>query len=356
VIFLALFGCKEQSDPAPDSKESLNGQKSFNPYAGITVQHGMLRFQNSVHLLQVLNQLDSEKELWNDNFQATWGSLDDDAYNAKAEQLNFDEDQPLKNFESQFSLSSLRNKIYVEEDAWLDNTTLDPNTDPKSNTTIDGEIFQSVFNAQGEMRIGDSIYVEKPYIDVLRTVGGSPNTKALILIPNGDITVLNQIRAKSFLTGADFTSSRGRVGAFYNKAKPVTDNYDKSASGCKGHKRSFDEFPYDNGNKRYYVETKIRNYFIWSNVAAQTVSYKKRDNGKWRRWKTSIGVTIAGDVSNYDCTITGPFSTKEKLDKKRKSVSVRIVNFFIIVKAKNPYDVYSNHFCNGQSQVWGIWW
>lgn len=355
MISLALLGCKEHADPAPDSKEINVQTRAFNPYAGITVQNGMLRFQSSAHLLQVLSQLENEKEVWNDNFESQWSSLDDDTFNAKAEQLNFDEDQPLKDFESLFSLSSLRNKISLEEDTWLDNTTLDPNTDPKSNTTIDGEIFQSVFNAQGEMRIGDSIYIEKPYIDVLRTVGGGPDTKALILIINGDINVLNQIRARSFLTGADFTSNRGQTGAFYNKAKPVTDNYDKSASGCKAYKKSFKDFFYDNENKKYYVEAKIRNYGFWFNIAAQTIPYKKKSNGKWKRWKTDIGVTLGGSVNNNDCSLSSPVSRKEKF-KRRKSVSVRIIDFFIVVRVKNPYDIYSNHYCGNEAKAWGIWW
>ncbi|MDX2302071.1 MAG: hypothetical protein NW226_04690 [Microscillaceae bacterium] len=324
----------------------------------------MLRFQDANHLEQILSYMEGEYESWNDAFESQWGHLNEDAYNAKIEELSFDENKTLRDFEILLRHNSLRTKVYIEEDTWLNNETLDLATDPENKTAFEDDFLRTVLNNQGEIRIKDSIYIEKPYNAVPRTNPATPNAAIFFRIKATETTLLQTIRSKSLLIGKDFTSSvRDGTGFLYGKATIIgntfyTEGVEKSAKfNCIPWKRNARILPYENGNKAYKIVASLRSYFFVPRIAAKTVSYKK-SNGKWKRLSTRLIASFSGILYDNNCSLSTPIPPRRK-EKYRKRVGVNINGNFgsiilQVVNSKNPYDIDSYHYCNGQQQIWGV--
>ncbi|MDX2304392.1 MAG: hypothetical protein NW226_16420 [Microscillaceae bacterium] len=326
------------------------------------------------HIQQALDYLESEYETWNDSFESQWVHLNDNDYNAKADQLSFDEDRPLKNFETSFGHSSLRAKIETQINAWLNNTSLDPNTDPENKTGFDDEFLRTLVNDKSEIQVGNSIYLEKPYY----ASPGSPPAAILISISGSNSSLLQTIRSKAYLTGADFSPLGGSglnangfqtnivpgasPGFLYGKSTTVGITPYLAVSGgrsCIGWKRNADRFPYGN-NKEYKVVASLRNYFFVPRIAAKTVSYEKKPNGKWGKLRTRLVASISGKVYNENCGIPTTIPPRRR-EKRRSRIRVNINgNYFsvilMIIKAENPYDIDTYHYCNGEEKLWGVFW
>lgn len=353
--------CAPQKEPVAP-KDKHNSNKLFDPYAAIIKQDGMLKFQSSTHLRQVLAALEQEDDNWNDAFEAQWGYLSDSLYNAKAEELNFNEDQALINFENRFTLTSLRARISTAEDVWLDTPNASESADPDLKTTVDDDIFRALINTNGEFRIGDSIFVEKPYMFRSRI----PDHHCLIVIPNGSQTVLNWVRQKSYISYLDFDARGpgyligkaiflGSTQLDFNTsvAKGGETSTDKSGD-CIGWRRKHIFERYENNQKRYKVVASIRNYGAFTKGTGKTVSYKKKSNGGWKKYRTSIGVSIEGTWNLYDCTTQLPITSKYK-NKKRRRVRVDVSDGGSL-KLKTPYEIATFHACKDQFKSWGVFW
>ena len=126
------------------SKEKLNEQPMnetpdvFNEIRLVTFSDGikstgitMLEFASVEHYENTIAALEVLVEQHEDSFLSNWSSLDDDALNAKEEEVGFVDYQPLIDFENAYNIpSSMRQAFELAEAEWLDNEDLDTETDP----------------------------------------------------------------------------------------------------------------------------------------------------------------------------------------------------------------------------------
>ncbi len=131
IASIALFvSCNNNDVENVDSFNSL-GFKTVK-YNSINKNTGtkIIEFNNMESYENMINQLNEDVENWDDNFVATYGHLDDDALNDKEEELNFDDEKPLSDFENENNFISLRNKYFIEENIWLNNEELKDSNNP----------------------------------------------------------------------------------------------------------------------------------------------------------------------------------------------------------------------------------
>jgi hypothetical protein len=322
-MFSFLFTACHREDlskTAPEPSKGKNeNEKSGSPYDLITIQNGLLKFQNEMHYKQVLDQLEADYEAWNDKFEQEWASLDADALDDKTVALGFDEDKPLKDFEARFQLNSLRKRIEAEEAAWLNQSELNPTTDPEDRYTVDDEFEQTISNNTQEWMIGNQIY---------KGVGADK----LYIIKDGSFTKLQQIRDGQVLAATDTSIVE------YQWTAPW-------ASVCRSWARSVDWHDYEPNKRRYKMITTQKYYYGTGSYSRGKMKHYKKINGKWKKRRGSLKVIVYGTVRSSDCSISSPLESDLK-SKKRRRLSVREYHSGVLVRIQNR-DVYSNHSADG---------
>ena len=133
-------------------KSMSNSNKSTFTGTSIAVFSDELAYKNYTEALEI------EVENWENTFLSQWGHLNDDDLNAKEDELNFDNEKPLTEFENQIGLQSLRKQYVLDEAAWLNNNVLDLSADPDNNPIYDfDESEMAVMNTLAEVQIGTTI-------------------------------------------------------------------------------------------------------------------------------------------------------------------------------------------------------
>ncbi len=133
-------------------KSMSNSNKSTFTGTSIAVFSDELAYKNYTEALEI------EVENWENTFLSQWGHLNDDDLNAKEDELNFDNEKPLTEFENQIGLQSLHKQYVLDEAAWLNNNVLDLSADPDNNPIYDfDESEMAVMNTLAEVQIGTTI-------------------------------------------------------------------------------------------------------------------------------------------------------------------------------------------------------
>lgn len=158
--YYSIFGYQPVSATTSWTNELLLGDPYTGVYPGVAYHNGALEFASLDAFKNMITQLENETEIHNANFfdNPTNINLSDDDINALAESQGFDEYAPLRSFENYFGLYSMRQNVENAELTWMDNTTLDPNTDPEKNCPVDSEIMRTLLNTDGEVKIGSYSY------------------------------------------------------------------------------------------------------------------------------------------------------------------------------------------------------
>jgi len=251
----------------------------------------------------VVEQLQQDVDTWDDAFVAEWGHLDDDALNDKEEALNFDAEKPLTDFENQYGFNSLRKEYLAAEEAWMNNEELidanDPDLDPRF---YFDEADMSLLNTKNEIKIGNEItkYVEGGYIKVL-----DGDFDKLILINAGDTEVLNDDNV--LVRISDDAAARG-------------------SSDCTWWTRQTDNDYYASNKKMYRI---LQHHgYSWKAVTKAKLKSYKRKNGRWKRYRTNLGVGFhAQFYSGGVCPTDGNYDLDHDTgyrEKKRKTLSKRV--------------------------------
>ncbi len=226
----------------------------------------MLEFRDAAQFQQVLDCLDAAVEANNDAFEAKYSNLSDDEVEVIEEKTGFNEDQPLIDFENSKRFVSLRSSVETAIVAWLDHDNLDPNTDP-DDITVDDEVMRTVLNTAYKVKVGGQIY------DFSVAGGGSPDATC----------------CKKWLSGGP---------------KFVQ---------------------YEGGAKQFKIKGSVRDFGIVSVAKSKVVSFKKKSNGHWKRYKTRLVANVAGTGFNSDCTKSAAFGgTKGPKRKKHLTVKVTV--------------------------------
>ncbi|WP_298499102.1 hypothetical protein [uncultured Algibacter sp.] len=271
-------------------------------------------FSNETSYKNYIEDLEVEVENWDDAFLAEWDHLNDEDLNAKEEELGFDSEKPLTDFENQFGLQSLRKKYLQEEETWLSNDVLDPTTDPGFNPLYDfDESELAVMNSLAEIQIGTKIVkklTKEEFNLVNQELGKSSGTKTAFTIPYEDTYLV--IDDSDYDALIDFNNGDSSV--VNNDNVTVINN--PPVTECKYGREVRDEI---GGGSRKFCRTLIkvrRPSLIW-NGKVKITSYKKRRLTGWGKWRTNIGVGIEGNVFDDNCSSSPTYINKLK-GKKRK--------------------------------------
>lgn len=253
----------------------------------------LLEFIDIDHYENTISDLERQMEEHDDAFIDMWGYLDGDLLEAKEEEVGFVDHQPLIDFEDYYNIPSTMRQYYVAaETIWLDNDELDLTTDPALRYCF-SMAEMTLLNPLGEVKIGSTLYkfTEKGYVQIANT-----DVATLIRIDDGDITAYDE--------------------------PTVTTNIEFNGGGkgsCTGWKGYNSEHPY--ANKRKVKRHVHFHAYPWKAVSkAELTSYKKKNNGNWKKYRISMGVANQTYFRTYYCNPATSMWASYKY-KTRKSYS-----------------------------------
>lgn len=226
-----------------------------------------------------------ETNFYNQYHQST---MTDDAYNDLVEELNFSNETPLQNFENTLGFNNSYRKAYnAELQEWLSHDVLDDNNYPKNKTLFSGSEF-SLINERQQIMIGDIVYqcTKEGYLNI-----SNDYENALNMIDNA---IVNNIDLKT-LSGGWW---------FINPPKE-----------CVLWKKIGEPDIYDGGDYRTYRSTGIRSFTLYAKTLAELESYKKKNNGEWKKYKRKLKVLLAASVNDFDCNFAASGGDSEEKNR-----------------------------------------
>lgn len=302
IASLLWFSCNKESLHL-DGKilKDLTGNNGANltPPGGIdtcallisqiqTSQTGMLSFTNMDHFNKVLVCLENRVEDYNDSFEAAHPNTTDEEIEYIIDSLGWDEDQPLIDVENTFSFNSLRRSIETQLDAWLNNATLDPSTNPDNHVITDEET-RSLLTPDCKAVIGGQV------VDFCNpTQGGTLSPIQICSLSNLDCCWWG---------------------------------YDQNT------------VDYDGGSKKMIIYVSL--FANASTIPPTTYLSRakgkvlscKREGNKWKRYRTHLRVQVGGETwSDNECGGPGGLFAKSKPNgsgtKRRKKLRVSTHSWF----------------------------
>ena len=221
----------------------------------------ILTFQDMEDFIATLTELERQVQDLDDAFVEFYKDLDEEALNAKEEEIEFNEEKPLLDFANQIGFNSLYQKIYTDERAWLSQDDPDWNNDP-DNYFIDNEALRVLLNEDSEVKIGMSIYKfneDGSYYE----------------ITDGNLIKLDQI-----------DNREGDINI-------IIHNNQQSIEECKTNKSNFDYIVSSSGLHRIKWVIKVYNYPWGCGIKSKVKSYKRRGRS-WRKHRTYLGIGLEG--------------------------------------------------------------
>jgi hypothetical protein len=252
--------------------ESAKGQECELFFSQVRNLNGVLVFSDKQHFEDVLECLELSVDKYNDIFEAEYQDLTDEEIDIKEEEIGFNEDQPLIDFEKRFDFISLRKELDDEINIWLDNEELDEANDPDDHFIIDED---------------------------LRTLL-SPNS--LVIIGNETI---------------DFYYAREelRLGICIFK-------------DCCHTGTSKDFFYYNGGNRRFKVRVALRHFIVGSKLKGKIKHFRRKSNGRWKKSRTKLFVQVGGQGRDSNCALgMAPNLGAVKGPKRRKRLKAKYKQF-----------------------------
>ena len=287
--------CQQEEVAPPLIEETVPDRAALSSSTPtITVSNGLLVFASESHAATVLADLEAAAISADDAFVSEYSTLDEDELNDMEDLVGFNYLQPYIDFEDDLNFSSLRAKVEADIQTWLDNGGSE--SDDPDNHFIGDDLARTILNEQAEVMIGGSIY---KFFE-----NGS-----YIAITDGSFTTLTAIR-----NGGDPDDYNNVVW------------FAKNAESCKTNK--YTNIYKHSGSGKFRMKCRVGIYYYpWGcGFVAKTKSYKKKNNGKWRKYRTKIDVCVGGKDCKPDGTMSGPIGPKCKLPmgKKKKSRSIRL--------------------------------
>ena len=252
-------------------------------------------FSDDTSYTNYKEKLEQDAEAWDDAFLAQWSHLDDDALNAKEEELNFDSDKPLTDFENSIGLQSLRKKYLDEEAIWLRNNILDETTDPDAKSIYSFDVEEmTLLNTYSEVQIGTTIYkqLNKSEIESISLYARNSNTLRGDDLPTVDKSTFIAIEEEDYNTLIKFNDGDASVIEQDNVTVSTTNTSPVCKSG-KTRRKFFNTFD----NKKIKAIIKVpQPKFGWNGkVKTKIKSYRKVWYG-WKKWRTKIAPGADGRV------------------------------------------------------------
>lgn len=266
---LIVIGCAKQT-PSVSPTSQPAASRAADYYDQVSIENGMLVFPSMEVFNTVLSELESDRLEDIVGFNETWGHLSEEEYNAKIEELGFNEDQALVAWENNYGFASLRKKISNDEAQWLAAGGEDFDNDPDNHFIVDG-VFRTLLNENLEIQIGESIYLME--------------ANRSIEITNADYETLVAIQR-----GADPTSFPNVKVQDFSAQRDVCDS---------GHHE--DGFQKNNANTRRIKWVIAHNTpFLGTRHVITKVKNFRKKNGVWQGIAADSKVQVFGHVSGND--------------------------------------------------------
>lgn len=290
--------------------------------SGIEQINGLLQFQSMEHFKSVLNDLEHQADEWDSTFVAENSEMTLEELNNYEEQINFDSQKPLTDFENLYNFYSLRKEILTEEEIWLQNEVFDPETDPDNHFVVTVE-ERTLLNPGSEVKIGDDIYK-------LTEVG-------YYQITDGDFTTLDRINNSDtienenciFIWGDGSTQrTTGHVGTpqgpMGGGGGPGGGGGGGSSCDARGLKRNWDYEKNYQENRRIKWVVSVWTHPWNCGAIAKTKSYKKKSNGGWKKYRADLGAIVFGKMvdDKNGCSQHSVYASDSKTAKKVKTQRV----------------------------------
>ena len=275
-------------------------------YAGVSVlfeiASGILKFNSVSDVATVLNQLDTDYEAYNDNYESQYPNLTAEQLDDMDEQTGFDEFKPYRDFESLFAgFYSKRGEIENMEISWLANNFGGTDPDDVDLTFDDAE--NTIFNSTYSFKVGNDIYQlasDGMYLNGLLYADGmrfkKPANESLQGIYSNAVFLVN--------------SSNSAIDA---------------GPGCRTNKRLKKPFEPAGLNRKFELKVAINAIGVRNAVKAKVVHYRYK-NGRWKKSRADLAVSIVGTTYYSNC-YPRPTTSKVKpnnggfLRKKRLKVT-----------------------------------
>lgn len=239
-------------------------------FPGVTIDNGVVSFESNQSFFEAYTSLDNAVEQHNSNFYDSKEDKTDEEVDMISTQVNFDDVKPLRDFENLYGIASLRQKIQNEENIWLENSVLNPNTGPDVLYSEPDDVMRTFFNQNQTLKIA-GIYRGTPSDGVLTTNSGG------------------------------------------------------SSSECRSHARyseSNENHMYDNNTRSAKLVASFNGLYLGlagTRIIARTKNFKKKSSGNWKKFATSCYAGIGGQVVNVNCYGNVPFSTTDEGYERRRS-------------------------------------
>lgn len=198
----SMYGNYRVWGEGPYSAGFTGYQYMGDPYLGVSVNSGMLVFDDANSAEAIYNRLETAYEDHQAALFDSYDNLTDEQMDAIVIAQGYDEWLPLKEFEAYFGLSTLRQSYQSQVDAYNANST-SAICNPKNTFVIDDEIFQTMLNTAGQIQIGgdgtETLDVSQPLVcepDVCTSTGCSARRDKVRSDTVGNIIVEKIIRQR----------------------------------------------------------------------------------------------------------------------------------------------------------------
>jgi len=315
ISFVALatiltFGCsKENLDEQTNDEIKLITLIGSEKTAG---EITLLEFSSAETYDATLIDLEAKLEAYDDEFLEKYGHLDEEALDDKEDEIGYNDQVPLIEFEKQFRFQNSMRQVFADaEEEWLNNEILDPETDP-SNIYIFDNAEMAMLNENGEAKIGNSLLKLTNEGFVEFTDG---DIDKLIRFNNGDMSVLDD---PNVISSFDYQKVDGDC--TWWKSKTVWDPY----------------------QTKRRVRKKVRFHaYPWKGTASSTITSFKRKRGRWKLKRVNLGVANQSFFRDNECTPTGGSYWSGWKNRWAKSISKRksIWGAFPGIRAENGISI-----------------
>jgi hypothetical protein len=181
ILFLLAIGlavnlvqsCKKTEAEQPTNTEAsqsdnshpsnIVSERSFNCTllkSDIVKQNGMLVFRDRQHYEECIQCLEKEVEDYNDAYVRRYPGATAAQLDALDDLNNFNDWEPLVQFEQEKSFTSLRSVVDAQNKQWLSNQfgeTINFDESPDHNCPIQSVVERSFFNVNGSVKIGNDV-------------------------------------------------------------------------------------------------------------------------------------------------------------------------------------------------------
>jgi len=291
LIIIGFVACQKEKLHNPtnssefqyDVKSQINFSSIETKSKGFKSSNGsdqILVFKDMETFKATLSELERQTRELDSAFVEFYKDLDEEAINEKEEEIGFNEEKPLFDFENTVGFNSLHQKIAIEEEQWLNQEELNMENDPDNHFIFENEL-QSLLNADGEVMIGKSIYklTEDGYFEI---IDGDLKTLSLLDDNNND---KNSLPENVIFVGDNCSSCK--------------------ASGCNSNKRNSSY----KSSGSYRIKWVVSHWtYPWGRrVASKVDNYKKKKN-RWKKYRTYCWARVYGSISdaagNCDGSVT----------------------------------------------------